>query len=74
VLADGRMRGFVPNELLIGHAIKGVGNHAVKARTMVTVEPLAEWVRTRFGYVVGHGPFYEELCQRSYGDFAKPAL
>ena len=35
---------------------------------------MREWTKTRWGYVVGRGEFYDVLRKRSIGEFARPSL
>jgi hypothetical protein len=75
VVANGCIKGFIPMPLLVGRAVKGLtGSHNIRARLPATPEALDQWVRTRFGYVMGHGPAFEMLQQRSFGAFAQPGL
>jgi DNA-directed RNA polymerase subunit RPC12/RpoP len=74
LLADGAIRQFVPADLVTGRTIKSLGGDSVKTKTNATPEGLEEWTRTRFGYVVGRGAFFDALRQKSIGAFSRPGL
>jgi hypothetical protein len=73
VLADRRPRLFVPADYT------GPTAHQRKRlppgmSLPMPVTELSEWIRTRNGYVAGHGLLWDELKGKAYGEFAKPRL
>jgi hypothetical protein len=70
ILADRVIKAFVPYKLLRGQEIKSLGGHG-KARMNVNEEEFSAWVRTKHGYIVGKGAFFNAMQQKSRGDFAK---
>jgi len=75
VLADELVKAFVPFDFVRGKSVKSAGgNSAIKARLPVDQEAFSEWVRTRFGYVIGKGAFFRNMQKRSLGEFGIPRI
>lgn len=73
ILADTFVKAFVPYSLLRGSQVKSLSGK-LKARADIDEEKLVEWIRTKHGYVVGRGAFFEAMQKKSRGDFANPVL
>lgn len=66
VCADGVIRCFIDQALVLGKRIEGT---SVKVGS--DEKTCAEWIRTRFGFVSGKGALLEEMRQKSLGGFAR---
>jgi hypothetical protein len=72
ILADRRIKAFVPYRLVRGQQIKSIGTGGSKARMDIDEGRFFEWVRTKHGYVpAGKGGFFSAMQQKSRGDFAR---
>ncbi len=72
ILADRRIKAFVPYKLLRGATITGVGRSGSKVRMDADQGAFQEWVRTKHGYVpTGMKVFFQTIQQKSKGDFAR---
>jgi hypothetical protein len=77
VVVDGYMRLFVPNRDVVGTRLKTAGTTKQTTHTLKIDDgevKLQEWIHTRWGYVAGTGALYEQLHNRSIGEFARPNL
>lgn len=73
---SGQLRFFIPAVLVTGTPIKSMGG---TSRNMKGVIPADEqvfvnWIRTKYGYIVGKGEYFDSMKKRALGDFAKPGL
>jgi hypothetical protein len=74
VVADGRLRAFVPLEVVRGQSIVSVSG-LNKSRIGGDEDSFQAWVKTRNGYVpAGARVFLDEMRGKSFGEFAKPSL
>lgn len=73
VAVEGHLRLFLPSVLIMGVTRKtGVGR--ARPGLDVTMRPLDDWIRTRWGYVANAGITLDLMRKRSFGDFARPLL
>lgn len=69
VVSDGQLRCFVPMHLLRGEIIRAGNGSNTKLRTLATEERLDSWIRTKHGYVYGHGMLFSEMKKQARGSF-----
>lgn len=67
IVTRGLMRCFIAQKVVQGIRIKGS-----RLRTSVDTTMINDWIRTKFGFVAGPGPFLEEIRKRCLGEFARP--
>jgi len=67
VTANGQLRAFIPIQLVKGQSAKSLTS---KNGTIGSEETnLAQWIRTRHGYVASPGPMMSELQKQARGNF-----
>lgn|SRR5262245_456654 len=71
VISDGRLRAFFPQLFALGAKIGRLGSNGggITGRLPADEARFSEWIRTKHGYVVGHGLFFEAMQKRSRGEF-----
>jgi hypothetical protein len=71
VLADGEFRSFIPTPLIKGNSIGTLTPVKGNIKAQQSYHTATDWVKTRFGYVQGHGALFNEMRKKAAGDFAK---
>jgi len=67
VTVDGHLKAFIPMNIIT--AIEGVGSDRFSLEQPDAQPENDGWWKTRFGYVAGRGPLYEEFRHRYLGQF-----
>lgn len=75
VTSDGKIRAFVPQRVVAGERVgKMGGGSGIATRMPADEATFHQWVRTKNGYVVGRGLFFDELQKKSRGEFVSVNL
>lgn len=73
-ILGGEIRLFFPLVLAAGAPVRSITSGNLKGRIPADEGGIGEWVRTRYGYVIGNGAFFDAMRKRSLGEFAKPGF
>jgi hypothetical protein len=74
VCSNGTLCGFFPVRFITREKVNAIGSGFDPVSLPATERQLEEWIRTKHGYVIGRGPFFEAMQRRSKGEFMDISL
>lgn len=74
IVSDGVVRSFAPIYLLRGELVRAAKGSRISVKTQANDAQMDTWIRTKHGYVVGTGAYFNEMKRKSAGSFDTSAL